>query len=141
MKLPIPIEGLQHIGIAPRDPVKARWFFSEILGLKCEHEETVPSQKVRVSMFPFTPGSILPRLEILEPTADDAPISNFLQKRGGGIHHLAFQIADVQSALDALHAAGIQLIDRHSQPGEGGSKVGFVHPHATGGILVELVSK
>jgi methylmalonyl-CoA epimerase len=99
------------------------------------HIETVEDQKVRVAMLPLGES----RIELLEPTSDDSPISKFLEKRGGGIHHIAVEVDDIETALTQLREKGCRLIDEQPRIGAEGCLVAFVHPAATGGVLLELV--
>lgn len=126
---------IDHIGIATNGIEEAARFYRESLGLQCEQVEEVHSQKVRVAMLPLGES----RIELLEPTADDSPISRFLAKRGPGIHHVAVRVESIQSALANLKQKGARLIDENPRPGAGGCLVAFVHPSSTGGVLLELV--
>jgi methylmalonyl-CoA epimerase len=81
------------------------------------------------------------RIELVEPATSDSPVSAFLAKRGGGLHHLAYRVDSVERALEALKAAGLRLIDLTARPGAHGTRIAFVHPAATGGVLTELVEE
>ena len=124
-----------HLGIATKGIEEALGFWAEGLGLENVHTETVEDQKVRVAMLPI--GDT--RIELLEPTSDDSPISKFLEKRGGGIHHIAVEVEDIASELDTLKQKGVRLIDTEPRVGAGGCLVAFIHPSAAGGVLLELV--
>src|SRR6266536_6005279 len=126
---------IDHIGIATRGIDEAAKFYRDVLGLEVGETEEVPEQKVRVAMLPIGES----RLELLEATSDDSPISRFLEKRGPGIHHLAVRVDDIQAALTDLKQKGARLIDEEPRPGAGGCLVAFVHPSSTGGVLIELV--
>jgi methylmalonyl-CoA/ethylmalonyl-CoA epimerase len=126
---------INHLGIATKSIDEALKFWSGSLGLENIHTETVEDQKVRVAMLPIGES----RVELLEPTSDDSPISKFLEKRGGGIHHIAIEVEDIGEALANLKAKGMRLIDEHPRVGAEGCLVAFVHPAATGGVLLELV--
>src|SRR5262249_23471286 len=126
---------INHLGIATRGIDEALKFWSESLGLENVHTETVEDQKVRVAMLPLGES----RIELLEPTSDDSPISKFLDKRGGGIHHVAVEVDDIEAALSKLRENGARLIDEAPRIGAEGCLVAFVHPAATGGVLLELV--
>ena len=128
---------IDHLGIATDGIEKALRFWSENLGLENVHTETVEDQKVRVAMLPIGES----RIELLEPTSDDSPISKFLQKRGGGIHHLAVQVENIEDSLAKLKDAGMRLIDEQPRIGAGGCRIAFVHPGSSGGVLLELVEK
>ncbi|HET7451752.1 MAG TPA: methylmalonyl-CoA epimerase [Thermoanaerobaculia bacterium] len=124
---------LEHIGIAVRSLAEALPIW-RALGLEVDHEELVPGQKVRTAFLPLAGSSI----ELLEPTAADSPIAGFLAKRGPGIHHLCFEVGDIDAALERLASAGYRLIHRAPVPGAGGKRVAFLHPEAGHGVLIEL---
>ncbi len=128
---------IDHIGIATRGIDEAAKFYRDVLGLEVGETEEVPEQKVRVAMLPIGES----RLELLEATSDDSPISRFLEKRGPGIHHMAVRVDDIQAALTDLKQKGARLIDEEPRQGAGGCLVAFVHPSSTGGVLLELVQK
>jgi LAO/AO transport system kinase len=126
---------LDHLGVAVADPEAALAFWRDGLGLSVGHREEVASERVTVTMLPV--GSS--RVELLEPLAGDGgPVGAFLDKRGGGIHHVCLEVADIEAALGRLRAAGAQLVGEAPRPGAGGRLVAFVHPRSTGGVLVEL---
>ncbi len=126
---------INHLGIATKSIDEALKFWGESLGLQNVHTETVEDQKVRVAMLPIGES----RVELLEPTSDDSPISKFLEKRGGGIHHIAVEVDDIHETLANLKARGMRLIDETPRIGAEGCLVAFVHPAASGGVLLELV--
>ena len=126
---------IDHIGIATEGIDDALKFWVDALGLENVHTEVVEDQKVRVAMLPIGES----RIELLEPTSDDSPISKFLEKRGGGIHHIAVEVEDIESALAGLKAKGIRLIDESPRVGAEGCLVAFVHPSSANGVLLELV--
>ena len=126
---------IDHIGIATRGIEESLGFWRDALGLEVKHTETVEEQGVRVAMLPA--GE--PRVELLEPTGPDTPVAKFLEKRGPGIHHVAVRVGDIRAALARLKAAGTRLIDAEPRVGAGGCLVAFVHPAASGGVLLELV--
>ena len=128
---------IDHIGVATGGIEEAAKFYREALGLEIEDIEEVTEQKVRVAMLPLGES----RLELLEPTSSDSPISKFLARRGPGIHHIAVQVEDISSALERLKQNGAQLIDEQPRAGAGGCLVAFVHPSSAGGVLVELVQR
>jgi len=125
---------LDHIGIAVKDLDAALAFYRDALGLAIEAAEEVASQHVRAHFVPV--GG--PRLELLEATAAESPIAKYIEKRGPGLHHITLRVDDVGAALAELKARGVQLIDSEPRPGAEGSLIAFVHPSATGGVLVEL---
>ncbi|MFQ5843798.1 MAG: VOC family protein [Planctomycetota bacterium] len=122
---------LHHVGVAvPNlDAAVQRW-----RGLLQQEPviEDVPGQEVRTARFPCG-------VELLAPLAPDSPISKFLDRQGGGVHHVTLEVQDVDAELGRLAAAGVQLLHDHAVPGAGGSWIAFVHPRATGGVLLELV--
>ena len=126
---------INHLGIATRSIDEALKFWSDALGLENVHTEIVEDQKVRVAMLPIGES----RVELLEPTSDDSPISKFLEKRGPGIHHIAVEVDDIEASLAQLKAKGMRLIDEIPRVGAEGCLVAFVHPAATNGVLLELV--
>jgi len=126
---------INHLGIATKSIDEALKFWSDALGLENVHTETVEDQKVRVAMLPI--GEC--RIELLEPTSEDSPISKFLEKRGGGIHHVAVEVDDIGATLAELKSRGMRLIDEHPRLGAEGCLVAFIHPAASGGVLLELV--
>ncbi len=128
---------INHLGIATKGIDEALKFWEESLGLENVHTEVVEDQKVRVAMLPIGES----RVELLEPTSEDSPISKFLEKRGGGIHHVAVEVDDIEAALAKLKANGARLIDESPRVGAEGCLVAFVHPAASGGVLLELVQE
>jgi len=126
---------INHIGIATKGIDEALKFWADSLGLENVHTEVVEDQKVRVAMLPLGES----RVELLEPTSQDSPISKFLEKRGGGIHHIAVEVDDINAAMERLRAAGNRLIDEKPRLGAEGCLVAFVHPSSTNGVLLELV--
>ncbi len=125
---------LDHIGIAVTDLDQALAFWRDALGLECGHIEELPERGLRVAMLPV--GDT--RIELIAPTREDSEISAALARRGPGLHHLCLSSADVDGELATLDQAGLRLIDRQARPGADGCQVGFVHPKASGGVLLEL---
>lgn len=128
---------INHLGIATKGIDEALKFWQDALGLEQTHTEIVEDQKVRVAMLPI--GET--RIELLEPTSEDSPISKFLEKRGGGIHHIAVEVEDIESALARLKANGARLIDETPRRGAENCLVAFVHPSSANGVLLELVQE
>lgn len=126
---------LDHVGIAVRELGRANTLWRTLLGEADGPVEEVPSNRVRVAFY--RTGDV--EVELLEPTAADSPVGRFLEARGEGIHHLAFRVANVEKALAEVEAHGGKVVDRHARPGARGRKVGFAHPSAFGGVLVEFV--
>jgi methylmalonyl-CoA epimerase len=126
---------INHLGIATKGIDEALAFWSDALGLENVHTEIVEDQKVRVAMLPLGES----RIELLEPTSEDSPISKFLEKRGGGIHHIAVEVTDIEASLAKLKEKGMRLIDERPRIGAEGCLVAFVHPSSANGVLLELV--
>lgn len=126
---------INHLGIATKGIDDALKFWQDALGLENVHTETVEDQKVRVAMLTLGDS----RIELLEPIGDDSPISKFLEKRGGGIHHIAVEVDDIEAALAKLKAQGMRLIDEEPRNGAEDCLVAFVHPSSANGVLLELV--
>lgn len=126
---------INHLGIATKGIDEALKFWSDALGLENIHTEIVEDQNVRVAMLPIGES----RIELLEPTSEDSPISKFLEKRGGGIHHIAVEVDDIEVALASLKSRGTRLIDESPRIGAEGCLVAFVHPSSANGVLLELV--
>lgn len=129
------IDRIDHIGIAVRSIETARKFYEEVLGLVCEKQEVVASQKVRTAFF--TVGEV--HIELLEPTSPDSPIEAFLEKRGEGFHHIAYHTDDINRQLETARELGCKLINETPIEGAGGKKVAFLHPKSSFGVLTELV--
>jgi methylmalonyl-CoA/ethylmalonyl-CoA epimerase len=127
------IDKINHIGIAVKDLDEAIAFYRK-LGLEVEGTETVESQKVKVAFIPV--GDT--RIELLAATDDESPIAKFIEKRGEGIQHLAFSVSDILSELKNAESEGIRLIDKEPRVGAHNSKIAFLHPKSTNGVLVEL---
>ncbi|MEJ7849259.1 MAG: methylmalonyl-CoA epimerase [Pyrinomonadaceae bacterium] len=126
---------INHLGIATKNISKALKFWGDALGLENVHTEVVEDQKVRVAMLPIGES----RIELLEPTSEDSPINKFLEKRGGGIHHIAVEVEDIEASLAKLKSQGMRLIDESPRIGAQGCLVAFVHPSSANGVLLELV--
>jgi methylmalonyl-CoA/ethylmalonyl-CoA epimerase len=131
------ITHIEHIGIAVRNLEEAIKFYEEIFGLKCYGIEEVKDQKVRTAFFKIGETKI----ELLESTEQDGPIGKFIDKKGGGVHHLAFAVKNVESALTEIEKKGIQLIDTQTRRGAEGLDIAFLHPKSTLGVLTELCEK
>lgn len=127
--------GLHHVAIAVESLARARPVWELALGLTCAEPEHVPDQKVNVLVC----HAGAQRIELVEPAAPDSPVSGFLATRGPGLHHVALEVADCAAAIAILLARGVRLIDETPRPGSHGTTIAFVHPRATGGVLVELV--
>lgn len=128
---------IEHIGIAVKSLDEAIPYYEKILELKCYAIEEVTDQKVKTAFFKA--GQT--KLELLEPTDPESPIAKFIEKRGEGIHHLAFAVDDVEKALEEVAEKGIRLIDKKPRPGAEGLNIAFLHPKSTFGVLTELCEK
>jgi len=125
---------LDHIGIAVHSIAVARVFYEEVLGLPFEKIEEVASQKVRIAFFRLGESHI----ELLEPAAADSPIARFLEKKGEGIHHIAYRTDDLEGHLQRARRSGIRLIQEQPVEGAGGKLITFLHPKSTNGVLTEF---
>lgn len=125
---------INHIGVAVRSIDAATPFYRDVLGMVFEGTEVVAEQKVKVAFFSVGES----RVELLEPTADDSPVAKFLEKNGEGTHHVAYEVDDLVATLTRLKAAGIRLIDEVPRCGAHGTRIAFLHPKASGGVLTEL---
>lgn len=125
---------VDHIGIAVRSIDEALSFWQNTLGIECTGVEEVAEQRVKTAFLPLGDTEI----ELLEATSEDSPVAKFIEKKGEGIHHLALRVDDLEAALAELKEKGIRLIDETPRYGAGGARIAFVHPKATGGILLEL---
>jgi methylmalonyl-CoA/ethylmalonyl-CoA epimerase len=136
--------GVNHLGLAAKDSAKCRWFLSEVLGLSHHGDEVVTAQKTMTEMFSSAAPSLAQaRLEIVSPMggSTDGPISKYLEKKGGGIHHMALTVNSLEAALRKMKEKGVRMIDEAPRAGAHQTKIAFVHPESTGGILVELVEE
>ncbi len=125
---------IEHIGIAVKDMDAAIKFYEEVLGLKCYSIEEVADQKVRTAFFKIGQTKI----ELLESTAPDGPIGKFIEKRGEGIHHMAFAVNNLEDQLADAESKGVNLIDKKPRKGAEGLDIAFLHPKSTNGVLTEL---
>jgi methylmalonyl-CoA/ethylmalonyl-CoA epimerase len=128
------IKGISHIGIAVKSIEEQVPFYRDALGAAYEGTEEVPDQKVRVAFFRAADT----RLELLEPTDPSSPIARFMEKRGEGIHHIAYAVDDVAARIEQLKEAGFQMIDESPRRGAHHTKIAFIHPKSTHGVLTEL---
>jgi methylmalonyl-CoA/ethylmalonyl-CoA epimerase len=128
---------IDHLGIATKSIAESLKFWQDSLGLENVHTEIVEEQKVRVAMLPIGES----RIELIEPTSDDSPIAKFLEKRGGGIHHIAVEVENIEESLAKLKENGAKLIDETPRIGAEGCLIAFVHPQSTNGVLLELTQK
>ncbi len=125
---------LAHIGIAVRSIDKSAGIFSSLFGIPAEHTEEVADQRVRAMFFRIGESGV----ELLEPAGSDSPIAKFIEKRGEGVHHLSFEVDDIEAEIARLKREGFQMVDETPRTGADGSKVAFLHPRSTNGVLVEI---
>jgi methylmalonyl-CoA/ethylmalonyl-CoA epimerase len=131
------ISKIEHIGIAVESLEKAIPYYETLLGSKCYAIEEVIDQKVKTAFFKVGETKI----ELLESMDPEGPIGKFLEKKGPGVHHIAFAVDQIDSALAEAELAGIQLVDKKGRKGAEGLNIGFLHPKSTFGVLTELCSK
>tara|TARA_E500000318_G_scaffold14032_1_gene13677 strand:- start:294 stop:734 length:441 start_codon:yes stop_codon:yes gene_type:complete len=138
----IGVKAINHIGIAVRSLDEHRAFYEDTLGARFEAVEEVPDQKVRVGFFlvgdPAQEGGGAVRLELLEPTSTDSPVAKFIEKKGEGIHHIAYSVEGLDARLAELKAHGVRLIDEAPRDGAHHQRIAFLHPKASKGVLTEL---
>lgn len=125
---------IEHIGIAVKNLEESIGFYESVLGLKCYSIEEVRDQKVRTAFFKLGDTKI----ELLESTRDDGPIARYIEKKGEGVHHIAFAVENLEGALNETREKGIRLIDENPRAGAEGLDIAFLHPKSTHGVLIEL---
>jgi len=125
---------IDHLGIAVESLEEASHLYRDVFGLACGETEEIQDQKVRVAFFQL--GEV--RIELLEATASDSPIAKYIEKKGPGLHHVAYRVADLPATLEALKSAGVRLIDETPRVGAHGMQIAFAHPKSTGGVLTEF---
>lgn len=128
---------IEHIGIAVANLTEAIAYYEKVMGLKCYAIEEVADQKVKTAFFQVGQTKI----ELLESTDPDGPIGKFIENKGQGIHHIAFAVPNVNTALKNAEQNGVRLIDKQSRPGAEGLQIGFLHPKSTFGVLTEFCGK
>jgi len=125
---------IEHIGIAVINLEKSIEFYEKVMGLKCYNIEEVPEQKVRTAFFLIGKTKI----ELLESTDPEGPVGRFIEKRGEGVHHIAFAVSNIEEKLKHAENAGIKLIDSSPRKGAEGLDIAFLHPRSTAGVLIEI---
>ncbi len=128
------IKHIEHIGIAVKSIEIARKYYEDVLGLSCYAIEEVKDQKVKTAFFKLGDTKI----ELLEPTDPESPVAKFIEKRGEGIHHIAFAVKDIESSIEELQTKGVQMIDQKPRMGAEGLHIAFLHPKSTLGVLTEI---
>ncbi|MDD6140751.1 MAG: methylmalonyl-CoA epimerase [Bacteroidales bacterium] len=131
------ISHIEHLGIAVKSLDEAIPYYEQVLGFKCYAIEEVADQKVKTAFFKVGQTKI----ELLEPTSEESAVAKFIEKRGEGIHHIAFATDGVAAALAEVEAKGVRLIDKAPRNGAYGLKIAFLHPKSTLGVLTELCEK
>jgi methylmalonyl-CoA/ethylmalonyl-CoA epimerase len=128
------ISHIEHLGIAVKSIEASLPYYEQVLGLKCYNIEEVADQKVKTAFFKVGQTKI----ELLEPTSEESTIAKFIEKKGEGIHHIAFAVPSVKDALAEVESKGVQLIDKVPRSGAEGLSIAFLHPKSTGAVLTEL---
>ena len=128
---------ISHIGIAVHDIEEAAKFYTEVLGLELGGVEEVPDQKVKVAFLPI--GEV--RIELVQPTSPESPVAKFLEKNGQGFHHIAYQVEDTGAEVERMLGDGARMVDQQPRGGAHNTRIAFVHPKASGGVLTELVQE
>lgn len=131
------IKRIDHIGIAVNNIDEALRVYADALGLRLAQTDKEEGQKSIVAFLPAGESEV----ELVEPIGEDGPVARFLQKRGEGIHHICFEVDDLDVTLSRLNELGVQLIDEHPYTGTGGKRIAFIHPKAAHGVLIELYQK
>ena len=131
------IKKIDHIAIAVRDLKSEIELYKSIPGFTFEGTEVVEEQKVTVAFFRV--GDVF--LELLEPLSDDSPVSGFLEKRGGGIHHISYEVDNIEEQIEQFEEKGIKMLNREPKTGAHNAKIAFVHPKGFSGVLVEVKEK
>jgi methylmalonyl-CoA/ethylmalonyl-CoA epimerase len=131
------IEKVDHIGIAVKDIDEALKFYCDALGLKCTRVEEVEGQKVKIAFVPA--GEV--NLELVQATDSESAIAKFIEKKGEGIQHIALKVKNIQETMQSLKENGVELIDAIPRKGAHGSKIAFLHPKSTQGVLIELCER
>jgi methylmalonyl-CoA epimerase len=131
------VRGIHHLGVAVDDLDAALLTYERLFGAEVEHRATVEEQGVRAASLRIGGG----RVELLEPLGEDTPVGRFLAKRGPGMHHVAYEVRDLDATLAELAGAGADLIDERPRAGLFGLEVAFVHPDSVHGVLTEVVSR
>jgi methylmalonyl-CoA/ethylmalonyl-CoA epimerase len=128
------LKKINHIGIAVKSLDDTIPFYRDNLGMAFAGIEEVVEQKVRVAMLQVGESKI----ELLEPTSEDSPVAKFIEKNGAGIHHIAYEVADIESAIASLLVGGARMIDEKPRNGAHGTRIAFIHPKSSNGVLTEL---
>ena len=130
---------IDHIAIVVQDLDAALQVYRDALGLPLERVEEVPAEQVKVAFLPLPAGD--GEVELVQPTTDDTGIARYLAKRGEGMHHICFEVDDIQAAMDEMTASGLQVLEEKPRLGSQGQKYVFIHPKTAHGVLIELIEK
>ena len=130
------IKKLDHVSIVVRNLDEGLKTYENLLGIKPSHVEEIPDQGIKAAMIVV--GDV--EIELMEPTSADSGVAKFLEKKGEGVHHVCFEVDDVDKELESLASRGVDLIDKQGRKGLAG-KIGFLHPRSTKGVLIELAQK
>ena len=133
----MPVNKIDHIGIAVKNIAEAEKIFGDMLGMLKAGVEDVPEQKVKVAFFPTGDSEV----ELLESTDPEGPVAKFIAAKGEGLHHIAFRVDNLEEMLQELQKRGVLLIDKKPRYGAGGAKIAFLHPKSTNGTLIELCER
>jgi methylmalonyl-CoA/ethylmalonyl-CoA epimerase len=131
------IKKLDHIAVAVHKVEEASKFYRDMLGLTLKHVEVVKEQRTKVGFLPVGETNI----ELVEPAAEDSPLAKFLETKGPGIHHLCFEVDDIDGEIEKLTRGGAHLIDKTPRAGAHQTRIAFLHPKGTGGVLIELCQR
>jgi methylmalonyl-CoA epimerase len=128
------VKRIDHIAVAVHDIDEAAKFYTDVLKLDLSGVEVVTEQKTKVGFLRIGETNI----ELVQPTSDDSPLVKFLETRGPGIHHICLEVDDIEGEVEELKKRGARMIDEHPRPGAHNTRVAFVHPKSSGGVLIEL---
>lgn len=131
------VSKVDHVGIAVSNLDEAVKLYKDVLGLELHGVEVVEEQKVKVAFLPVGDTEV----ELLESTSPEGPIARYIEAKGQGIQHIAFQVDNIETALEEMKSKGIRLIDEKPRYGAGGAKIAFLHPKSTNGVLIELCER
>ena len=131
------VSKVDHVGIAVSNLDEAIKLYKDVLGLELHGVEVVEEQKVKVAFLPVGDTEV----ELLESTSPEGPIARYIEAKGQGIQHIAFQVDNIETALEEMKSKGVRLIDEKPRYGAGGAKIAFLHPKSTNGVLIELCAR
>ena len=132
------IEAIDHIGVAVKNLDEAVVLYRDVLGFHFEGTQTLNERKIKIASFK---GGSESHIELVQPLSSDSAVAKFIETRGEGIHHIAVKVKNIKAMLEEYKRKGLNLIDEEPKPGAGGSRVAFVHPKSTRGVLLELVER